>query len=190
MNRIRAFVAASLPVETINKVTGLQAELRASAKNAGMTVAWVPSANMHVTLKFLAEIPEESLWAIRDLLSERLAERATFPVDVKGLGAFPSRSNPRVVWVGVQSLGDELAKLAADVETWLELLGFEKESRPFHPHLTLGRIKQGSTDLIGEREDLEIDHCTIQDIVLYQSVLSSRGVQYKPLITIPLASSV
>ncbi len=190
MKRIRAFVAANLPVETINKVADLQAELRASAKSAQMKVAWVPAVNMHITLKFLNEIPEENIWILRDLLSERLSGRPTFPVDVRGLGAFPSPSNPRILWVGVQSLGEELQKLAADVEGWLEELGFEKETRPFHPHLTLGRVKEGTTDLIGEREGVDIDHCMIHDVGLYQSVLTSKGARYTPLVTLPLVSGV
>ena len=133
MNRIRAFIAANLPVETINRVVDLQAELRAGAKEAGMKVAWVPPANMHVTFKFLAEIPEESIWAVRDLLGERLPGRPTFPVDVRGLGAFPAEGAPRILWAGVQSLGDELQTLAADVESWLVELGFEPRPAPSTP---------------------------------------------------------
>ncbi len=186
MKKIRAFIAIKLPLPLIEKVAELQSELRLRARHAGMKVAWVPPPNMHVTLKFLAEIPEENVFAIRDLLQERLAARVVLPLVVRGTGAFPTRAYPRVFWVGVESENNALPQLAADVDAWLADLGFSKETRPFHPHLTLGRVKQGSGDLLEGLEAMEFGNCTLDQVVLYQSVLQRQGAEHTALARIPL----
>jgi RNA 2',3'-cyclic 3'-phosphodiesterase len=188
MNRIRAFIAVNLPVAVTSKVTEVQTELRQRARQANMSVGWVPPTHMHVTLKFLAEIPEESVWAVRDLLKDKLATRSALPVVVKGTGAFPTRSKPRVIWVGLQSEGDALTALAKEVDLWLTEIGFSPETRAFHPHLTLGRVKQGGSDLLEGLEEVELGTCMISEVVLYQSVLQRQGAEYTPLARIALAN--
>jgi 2'-5' RNA ligase len=184
--RIRAFVAANLPVAVISQVVETQSEIKDRARRAGMKVGWVPSSSMHLTLKFLAEIPEESVWAVRDVLRDRLLGRPPLMVRVRGAGAFPGRTNPRVLWVGIESADDGLTRLAADVESWLCDLGFSKETRPFHPHLTLGRVKQGAADVLEGLEDVDFGQCSISEVVLYQSVLRREGAEYTPLSCVPL----
>lgn len=181
MNRIRAFIALNLPVDVIRAAAAVQERLRAAAKAAGMRVGWVPAANMHVTLKFLGEIPEELAAAIADVLSAKLAGRPSLQVTVKGAGTFPEGSRPRVVWLGVQGEGDPVAALAGDVETWLEELGVARESRPFHAHLTLGRVKHGSGELVAGLEEELVGECNAREVVLYRSVLQRTGAEYVPL---------
>jgi len=188
MIRIRAFVALNLPVELIREAAALQARLREAAKTAGMRVGWVPAANMHVTLKFLGEIPEELSLAIGEVLAKNLAGRAALPVTVKGAGTFPEGAPPRVVWIGVHSADDAVCALAADVETWLEDLGLAKESRPFHPHLTVGRVKEGTGDLVGGLENELVGDGLAQEVVLYKSMLQRAGAEYTPLCRVPLGS--
>jgi len=188
MNRIRAFLAFNLPVATINKAVELQAEVRQRARQAGLKVGWVAPPNMHVTLKFLAEIPEESVWAVRDLMKEKLAGRPAIPLRVRGTGAFPSRDRPRVLWVGIESPDDAVTKLAAEVDGWVAELGFSKEERPFHPHLTLGRVKQGAADVLEGLETVELGECALSAVVLYRSVLKREGAEYTPLASFPLVA--
>lgn len=189
MHRIRAFIAVNLPIPVINQVTQMQTQLRGRAQQLGMKVAWVPSASMHVTLKFLAEIPEEGAWVVRDTLMTRLADHAGFQLKISGLGAFPNRAKPRVVWVGIQSEDDALIRLAQDVEQWLDELGFPKETRPFHPHLTLGRVKQGTGDMLEGLDDTNFGNWPVNRVTLYQSILKPQGAEYVALAQIPLASS-
>jgi 2'-5' RNA ligase len=188
MTRIRAFVALNLPVELIRETAPLQARLRDAAKTAGMRVGWVPAANMHVTLKFLGEIPEELAPAVGEVLAKNLAGRAALPVTVKGAGVFPEGLRPRVVWIGVHSEGDALSALAADVETWLADLGLPRESRPFHAHLTVGRVKEGTGDLVTGLEEQLVGECVAEEVVLYRSVLQRSGAEYTALRRVRLGS--
>ncbi len=186
VHRVRAFIAVTPPIATINQVGDVQAELRARARQAGLKVGWVALANLHVTLKFLAEIPEESVYAVRDLLGDRLAGRAGFHLRLRGLGAFPSRTAPRVLWIGVESEGEALPHLAGEVDGWLGELGFAREKRAFSPHLTLGRVKGGAADVLEGLESTDLGSCAVSEVVLYQSVLKRQGPEYTPLARIPL----
>ncbi len=188
MSTIRAFVALNIPVATVRRVADFQADLKTKARKNKIRVGWVPPPNMHITLKFLGNIPGESAYIIGDRFREHLAERPAFNVQLKGLGAFPGRSKPRVLWLGTHCEDDEIVKLAADVEEWLEELGFPKEQRPFHPHLTLGRVKtpKPSVDLLEGLEQREVGRCVANEVVLYESEISKRGAEYAALVKIPL----
>jgi 2'-5' RNA ligase len=191
MSQIRAFLAVNLPVRQIDEIGKIQGQLRERANEAGMKVAWVPPPNMHVTLKFLADIPEETVAAIRDLLAPVLGARSAVPLEVGGLGVFPSPGKPRVLWVGVESEGDALGELAREIEDQLESLGFEKEKREFHAHLTLGRVKReksGLGELFSGLEQTSFGGCSVHEVVLYQSVLQRTGAEYQPLGRFPLAA--
>jgi len=188
MSTIRAFVALNIPIAVIRRVADLQADLRTKARKAKIRVGWVPPPNMHVTLKFLGNIPAEGASIISDRLREKLADRAAFKVQVKGLGAFPSREKPRVLWLGTLCEDDELSALAADMDQWLDDLGYPKEKRAFHPHLTLGRVKspRPSVDLLEGYETREVGHCVAAEVALYESEIHRRGAEYTALAKIPL----
>ena len=100
---------------------------------------WSPVYNLHITLKFIGEWPEEKLPQLEAALRS-VCRRNPIPLEVRGLGWFPSPKNPRVFWAGLQN-GEGLATLARDIETALEPLGIAKDTRPFSAHLTLARIK-------------------------------------------------
>ena len=191
MITIRAFVALNIPIAVVRKVSDFQSDLRAKARNAKIRVGWVPPPNMHVTLKFLGNIQAESAHIIGDRFRELLADRPAFKVHLKGTGAFPSREKPRVLWLGARCAGGELEQLAADVDEWLHDLGFPKEKRAFHPHLTLGRVKslRPSLDLLDGLEEREVAHCTAAEVVLYESEIARRGAEYTALAKIPLIES-
>lgn len=188
MSSIRAFLAANLPVSMIEEVRGLQDRLREQARADGLKVAWVPPPNMHVTIKFLGQVLEETVAAIPDRLQDALQHHPTIHAEVTGLGVFPSPSKPRVLWVGVRSVEDALAGLAGRVDAALEELGFEPETRPFHAHLTLGRVKQGGSvqQILDEHGEVSFGHCSIHELVLYKSVLQQRGAEYSVLGRVPL----
>ena len=185
---IRAFVALNIPITMVRRVADLQADLRAKAWTAKIRVGWVPPPNMHVTLKFLGNIPAENATIIGDRFRELLAERPAIRVQLKGMGAFPSREQPRVLWLGTLCENDELVQLATDVDDWLADLRYPKEKRPFHPHLTLGRVKtpRPSLDLLEGLEEREVGRCVATEVVLYESEIQQRGAEYSALAKIPL----
>lgn len=187
-NTIRAFVALNLPIPVIRRVAELQRELRNKAKKANIRVGWVPPPNLHVTLKFLGNIPAENAWAISDRLKQVLAARPSFGMQLQGTGAFPNRAKPRVLWLGLKSAGGELEQLAEDMEQWFEELGFAREQRDFHPHLTLGRVKSvmPSLDLLEGTDRVDLGRCSAAEVVLYESLLNRRGAEYSALARIPL----
>ena len=136
---MRIFVAINLTDEVRRRLYAGVGDLRA----ADFPIRWVPPENIHLTLKFLGEVPPEDVDEVGAALREALAGAKAFDLRVAGLGAFPSRRNPRVVWAGVDG-GRQLEDVHERVEGALALLGYAKEERAFHPHLTLGRVRRRS----------------------------------------------
>src|SRR4051794_20286531 len=130
----RTFLALSFSVAATRKIAEEVERLKAPMNDAGFRVAWVPAANLHLTLKFLGSIPEELVEGVVGGC-RRVAARH-LPIDAKavGLGAFPSAQKPNILWVGVDGPPSLLA-LQRDVEAAMVELGFEKEERAYHPHV-------------------------------------------------------
>ena len=140
--QVRTFIAINMPVAVVRRIVDEVAAIKTAVAAAGHRVAWVPAANVHLTLKFLGPIKAEASEAIVARLTQGLAGRAPFEVEARGLGAFPSVERPRVLWAGVREQPALLA-LHKDIEGWMEELGFPRETRPYHPHLTVGRVGDG-----------------------------------------------
>jgi 2'-5' RNA ligase len=147
---IRTFVAIELDAPLRRALAQVQADLRSrlqKAMGADVRIQWVKPESVHLTLKFLGDIPEERVSEIETTLARVADAHARCAVDVGGLGAFPDVRAPRVLWVGLSDKVDGVMRLAAAVERALEVLGFAPESKPFNPHLTLARIKERSRDI-------------------------------------------
>jgi 2'-5' RNA ligase len=189
MERLRVFIALNLPVAAVNQLVEFQGTLRDLAQAHGVRVGWVAPTNLHLTLRFLGEVPIESAYAVRDMLSERLRQRPALSLAVRGLGAFPAAGKPRILWIGAQQQVETLAALVHDLEQWLEELGFPKEPRSFHPHFTLGRIRDlpDGEGLVAIRSALEeqrervFAQCMASEVVFYSSKLERRGAEYTPI---------
>ena len=155
-------------------------------------VRWVPAENWHLTLKFFGEVGDERATALRSSLSEITSDAIDAPL--VGLGAFPTLRAPRVVWAGVKEPTGALQRLHAQVEHLCERHGFEPETRPFHPHITVGRARKGrSRSLTRDLRDLlsvNIGTCNITEVVLFRSELRSTGAHYSPELVVPLGSVV
>ena len=136
---MRLFVAVNLPEDERRAAHEAAAPLR----DAGLPVKWVVAASLHVTLKFLGEVAEEREAALGVALDAAVAAARPFGVALGGVGAYPALARPRVIWLGVEP-HPALELLANDVERALRPFGFEAELRPFQPHITLGRVRQGA----------------------------------------------
>lgn len=189
MERIRAFIALNLPVAVIEQVSKLQAELCAEAERLGLRVAWVPATNLHVTLRFLGEIPQEVTFALRDRLAAGLAGRRAFSLQVHGLFALPTPAQPRVLCAGLRDGEGALARLAEDVNGWVDALGFAPEPRAFQPHLTLGRVKEGTGEVCAPWTDHRVGSAVPTEVVLYRSELQRRGAEYTAIARFALQRS-
>lgn len=133
-NSIRTFVAIKVGV-----LPELLAVLKSFAAMRWPVVA-VPPDKLHVTLKFLGETPLELQADIQHQIAQAITGQPPIPLRVAGLGAFPSTMRPSVIWAGLSD-AEPLAGMVQRLEALLEPLGFTRESRPFHPHLTLARVK-------------------------------------------------
>jgi 2'-5' RNA ligase len=183
---VRVFVALDVP----ERVRASLAELSERLKKVCPNARWVRLEGIHITLKFIGEVPPEKLEQIRRALGG-LPSFNPITVRFAGLGFFPRARSPQVFWAGVQA-DPTLAELAAAIEMKLEPLGVAPEKRAFHPHLTLARFEfpQG-TQALGEAvEGLgtpEFGDQTFKEFHLYQSVLKRSGAEYTRLVTYPFS---
>ena len=136
---MRLFVAVNLPENERRAAFDAAAPLR----HGDLPVKWVQPAGLHVTMKFLGDVPEDRAAPIAAALDAAVRAARPFEVMLGGIGAFPSSARPRVIWLGVE-IHPALELLANDIEKALQPFGFEAELRPFRPHVTIGRAKQGA----------------------------------------------
>ena len=133
---MRAFVAINLTGAERRRLAGAVDAIR----ERGYPFRWVKPDNVHLTLKFLGDAPEERCGELAAALDRAAGGCARFELRVRGVGAFPSPRRPQVVWVGVE-VSEALEALQRRIERELEALGYPAERRPFRPHLTLGRAR-------------------------------------------------
>lgn len=142
--------------------------------------------DLHVTLKFLGDTPRTQLFAIKAALIEAASTATSHSVELVGMGAFPSPARPSVVWAGIRP-EDELRRIAGELDQRLKPLGFIPESRPYHPHLTLARIKAGPplglSEMLAASSNLSLGSAIIESIELYESQLTPTGTRYTSLAT-------
>jgi RNA 2',3'-cyclic 3'-phosphodiesterase len=172
---IRLFVAASFSVPVTRRLAD-EVEKRKAPVGQSLKVAWVPPANFHLTLKFLGSAPEESVEAIAGRLARVAARHQPFELKARGLGAFPNAEQPSVLWIGADG-GEALLKLQKDIEGALVALGFPVEDRAYHPHVTVGRVRErvGVASWTGIEE---FGSSTVSEIVVYESRTLSAGAEY------------
>jgi 2'-5' RNA ligase len=187
----RLFLAVNLSIASTRRVAEVLERLRRNAEGGrGPKVSWVPPANLHVTLKFLGWARPEAARAIRARVDAGVAGRRGFEIEAVGTGAFPSVTAATVLWVGVRDASGALAALARDVEQWTSELGFEREKRAYHPHVTLGRVRDPGgadcTDLLASAGAQSFGGSLIREVVLYESVTKSSGSEYSALFRSPL----
>lgn len=187
---VRSFVAIDLSETARQQIGSLIKELRKSDAQVG----WVRVEGIHLTLKFLGNIPEELIERIKPALERAAGQTGPLRIETAGCGAFPGIKSPRVIWVGIGGQIAPLAELAGRVEEELAALGLKPEERPFKPHLTVGRVK-GSRSLKVLKEmllihaDFAAEPFDAAEIVLYKSELRPDGARYTPLFKTPLSGN-
>ncbi|OGX43785.1 MAG: 2'-5' RNA ligase [Omnitrophica WOR_2 bacterium RIFCSPLOWO2_12_FULL_51_8] len=182
---MRAFIAIDLPAEIKQALSKLQDGLKLS----GADVKWVEPKNIHLTLKFLGEITEESTAKIHGIIAAAAAVNPLFQARIAALGAFPSAGSPRVIWAGIDQGGEEAKKIAGQLEEKIAKLGIPREKRAFSSHITLGRtrsskdkesLRQGLEKAAAELAGKNLIFC-VREITLYKSSLTPAGPIYTAL---------
>jgi 2'-5' RNA ligase len=185
MRSVRTFIA----VELSGTVIARAQEAIKLLKGSGAEVGWVDRGQMHLTLKFLGNVPETETPDVCRVVAEAAAGVEPFEIVFKGLGAFPRASEPRTIWMGIDQGQAELAELHEAIEESLKKeMGFGKENRRFHPHLTLGRLRKESdparnelSRLIQENEAYDGDLTIVEEVVTFASTLSRQGPAHEPM---------
>jgi 2'-5' RNA ligase len=190
MPPIRAFIAIESSREVLDALVRLQARLRAGP--GGEAGRWVRSEGAHLTVKFLGDVPEERVAAIGQCLDAVCARYSAFALQVAGLGCFPNTRRPRVVWAGVHEETGALAALQRELESALETLGFPREQRPYAPHLTLARVREGAASVAVEalgqsvvaqqdKSSQVLAQMQVSGLTLFRSDLRPEGPLYTTL---------
>lgn len=186
--RVSAVIRAFLAVRVAAEIEARLADLKRRLAAIQAAVRWVRDDGLHVTVKFLGAIEPGALDAMRGSLEAELAPFAAFDAEITGLGVFPSLRRPRVVWAGLGAA--PAAELAERVQRVAAPFGFPPEARPFHGHITLGRVSAPSgwprleAELQAHWSD-EFGSCAIAELIAYRSDLRRGGAVYTKLWTIP-----
>lgn len=187
----RCFIAVPLPPPIRAALIAAPAVLAGACPG----VRWQKRPeNLHLTLQFLGSVPEVRVQSLIHDLPARLADLATFELEVRGLGAFPSAGHANVVWAGIEDRRGTLAEIAARLQVEADP---REAGRPFRPHVTLGRAQRhpgapGGVDvrpLVERLVDVTFGRFIVDAVHLYESHLSRHGSTYQSLVEARLSGA-
>lgn len=192
----RLFLAVPMPAAA----QALAGRLTAAFAEHGWPVRWVAGEAAHVTLHFLGETPPERAELLRMALGPAVAKHAAFRLQTGDLGLFPDERQPRVLWLGLRGQTGALERLHRDLGTLLGALEFPVEARRFHPHITLGRVRDQVPPRFGaevrraydnpavvELVRAEAAEIAVNEVLLVRSYLERGGARHVPIGVYPLA---
>ncbi len=188
----RVFIAIELPRDIRARVAKHINQLRQAVPDA--RASWTRAENLHLTLKFLGQIPVANVEALAEATRRTANANTSFEIAIGGCGTFPSDGQPRVLWIGVSEPPtletppnrsnevNKLRSLYSTLERECAHAGFANEKRPFHPHLTIARIRQprSARELAQLHKEIGFGEgiVRVSDLVVIRSELSSRGSRY------------
>ena len=177
---IRSFLAIELDEELVPKIMDVQKEFKKTNAN----IKYVPSQNMHFTLKFFGNIDLDMVEDIGKAVEKTIKNYSSFDLNIKKCGCFPNKKVIKVLWLGLEE-GSPIKNLQKDLDKEFKKLGFKKE-RNFISHLTIGRVKSPKNkneirDTIENLEDIEIGQMTVSKICLKKSTLTPQGPIYEDI---------
>ncbi len=193
MGLLRTFIAADIPPSTQKHIQQQLDNLRNGIGD--FAVRWVPVHNIHLTLKFLGEVSSADVDMLTEILRAQADSQPMFDIHINGLGSFPSSKRTRVLLIRIQASA-ELEALQRGIEFTCSNVGYRSETRPFSPHLTLGRVRRGisSSDQMKIHKTLDevkidsLGTARVDSVHLYKSELKPTGAVYTKLFSAPLQS--
>jgi len=155
---------------------------------------WVETDNCHLTLKFIGSISENQVIQVKNTLTEVLSNHRAFKFTIEGLGVFPHKEEPRVVWLGITDK-EALISLHQKLDHALQAKNIPPDQRAYNPHLTIARIRKNVDretarqigDILSQYKVDTIGKINVTKVVLYQSQLTPTGPIYTPLQVVPLS---
>lgn len=177
----RLFIGVRVSVQTANALAQTCESLARRTKDAGIDVKWVAPVNYHATLKFLGWTREDAIGAVRDALERVVVGVTPLKFRTARLGAFPSLEKASVLWAGVE--GGVLDQLASRVDQAMAGIGFAAETRPFHGHVTLGRLRETRPlkDVVLPLSEQMFSDTRVDGVTLFESETKSSGSVYKEI---------
>jgi len=188
---MRTFLAVTLDEEIRRSLAEIARSLGPHLKKA---VKWVEPENIHLTVKFLGDVQDAKVHEVSAAIASQLVGVPSFSFGVKGVGFFPERSAPRVLWVGIDKDHSHLETIYGRLNRSLVRFGVKQEQRPFSPHITLGRVREKlnlSREQVLELLEPYASHDyglqEVASIDLMMSELHSRGPIYTKVASFPLS---
>jgi 2'-5' RNA ligase len=185
---VRVFCAIELPADVRARAAARVDFLRRAFASA--PVGWERAEKMHLTLKFLGEIPASRIEDLARAVQRAADQTKTFELVVEGVGAFPPRGAARVLWLGVRDEAGELARLQERIEDECAAENFPREQRAFRPHLTLARLRRpneaAALAALHKRTNFTPAIFQVSEAVIMQSRLQAGGSRYVKLVTCKL----
>lgn len=190
---IRSFIAIQLSSEVQVALNLVEEQLISKGVDG---IRWVKPENIHLTILFLGDISQRRVGDIIAVMDKAAKACSPFVIKIGGLGAFPDRRKPRVVWVGVDA-PIELIHLHHNIETGLVPIGCQSDGKRLKPHLTIGRIKhqasRQSLDMVSEvlngKNYLAVCEQMVESIHLIKSKLLQSGPVYSPIAAVSLGKN-
>ena len=184
---MRIFIAAEVPLAVRAALEQQINRLRRSRSH----VSWVTPENLHITLAFLGDVGVESVAELARIMDAITAEAVPFDMECAGLGTFGSLRSPRIIWAGIEEGSVALRALQGRLAERIRAAGFHLEDRPFHAHITLGRVRssRGARDLtsvLGSDKNARFGRFRVERLVLMRSHLGPNGAMYSVLHASPL----
>jgi len=185
---IRTFICIEIPAQIKSRIGTLQEAL----KEIDAQVSWVKPGNIHLTLKFLGAVEETRIERVSEAATRAARAAGPMEITIAGAGCFPSARSPRVLWIGLREIPDDLKRLYEAIEDEMAGCGFARERRKFGPHLTIGRLRsQHNARLLSERLLLTgfgPEPFEAREITVMRSDLKPTGSIYTPLGVAPLGT--
>lgn len=185
---IRSFLAFELPEDIMSVVSRVSQALRQTT----LDVKWVKVNNIHLTLVFLGDIHPDAVGPIKHEMGRVCEIHGPFTLSLSGMGCFPNKRRPRVLWAGLRGDLERLTRFRDALQEPLKVFGVKEEKRPFRPHLTLGRFRKHGNretmleDLLREYQDIESPECRVGRLTFFKSTLNPGGAIYTQLASWPL----
>jgi len=177
----RTFVAIELPLDLRKQIVEHIARLRREVPD--VRASWSREDNLHLTLKFLGNVPVAEIPKLSEAVERAAKAESPFEITVSGAGTFPPRGRPNVLWIGTEAAG--LPALQRTIEQECGAADFPREARPFHPHLTIARLRrpEGARELGENHERLGFtpQSFTVSEVVVFRSELLREGSTHTAL---------